>query len=32
MGFDFVTVLGDSRLMVMAGTKALEEMRAQAPA
>lgn len=31
MGFDFVTVLGNSRLMVMAGTKALQEMRAETP-
>jgi 4-hydroxy-2-oxoheptanedioate aldolase len=32
MGFDLVTVLGDARLMVMAGTQALREMRAGAPA
>lgn len=31
MGFDLVTVLGDSRLMVLAGNQALKEMRAPLP-
>ncbi|HXQ51636.1 MAG TPA: aldolase/citrate lyase family protein [Stellaceae bacterium] len=31
MGFDFVTVLSDARLMVMAGTETVREMRAAAP-
>jgi 4-hydroxy-2-oxoheptanedioate aldolase len=30
MGFDFVTVLGDTRLLTIAGTQAVKEMRADA--
>jgi 4-hydroxy-2-oxoheptanedioate aldolase len=32
LGFEFVTVLGDARLMTLAGTQALKEMRAGAAA
>ncbi len=32
MGFDFTTVLGDARLLAIAGQQALREMRAEAPA
>ncbi len=32
LGYDFVTVFGDTRLLAMAGTQAVKEMRGAAPA